>query len=125
MLASLWADFDASHDPVPSAPLKTTFNLNSILSMEIENRRSYLADHTSYFGNFAEFVFPRCHLLTGYAGLPEPSAEIQVDAKTLIWHHHRMVRLYQTTFYAVPLLVAMGVVESAGDGSLAPVRPAL
>ncbi len=99
MLATVWQDYNATRDPVPSAPLAETFGGGRIWSTMIQNRRSFLFDHTSYFSNFAEFVFPIAQLLAVFGDTPPATADVTTDAKELEVHHRRMVLLLPWTLY--------------------------
>lgn len=107
MLATEWLDYNALHDPVPSAPLASTFGGGQIQSTMIQNRNSILADHTSYFGNFAEFVFPIAQKLAFYGDTPGPSPNVFVDSNALKIHHNRMVKLLQQTFVLTHVFVPL------------------
>jgi len=50
-----WLDFYSSKDPVPNGPLRETKD-DVFTSVEIDNRRSVVSDHTSYWDNRDQFV---------------------------------------------------------------------
>ncbi len=106
-LADHWVDFYATCDPVPSASLRRTFSsyVGLLFAMEVQNRRSYFSDHTSYFGNFAQFVLPLCRHLAVYGGTSQPLPEGGIADKALTRHHLRMVRLFQWSFWITLLAV--------------------
>lgn len=109
-LADVWADYNATHDPVPTATLQQTFGMSAkrLRSETIANRKSFIWDHTTYLGNFAEFVLPLCRRLSAFGGLQEPLPENGVADTALRMHYGRMVTLYQWSYWLtlsiVPLL---------------------
>jgi len=51
-----WHDLFASHDLVPMGKRSALADVDFVTRHEVENQRSYLRDHTGYFGNRLGFV---------------------------------------------------------------------
>jgi hypothetical protein len=68
-----WVDVFAMSDPVPNGPLaEGLFKEGEIFeSVEVENRSSFLVDHTSYWLNFEEVVSKIGHELLRLGGLDQ------------------------------------------------------
>ena len=116
-LADQWVDVRASRDPVPTTSLQKTFERYLGLvhdgfnddGLPIQNRRSFFFDHTTYFGNFAEFVLPLCRLLAVYGDTPLPMPGRTIN-EALLAHHRRMVALLPWSFWITLLAVPLAAV---------------
>lgn len=86
-LAKRWIDVSASHDPVPSAPLSTSLARPDIEFVGVINRSSFVADHTSYFENRAEFVPLVAQALCDASGLRLAGPQ-HADELTKARRHH-------------------------------------
>jgi hypothetical protein len=64
-----WTDYYASHDPVPSGPMKSR-NIEGLSQFEVNNYASILQDHNSYWDNTEEIVAPVAMAIMRETGLP-------------------------------------------------------
>lgn len=67
-----WYDYFASADPVSNGPLLDRFQPRKLRSTSVDNLRSVLRDHTTYWQNREGFVAPVANLLVAQARICSP-----------------------------------------------------
>lgn len=102
-----WLDVYASHDPVPNGALAPQgVAVDGLTSREIVNFRSWLRDHTSYWGNRCEFVPCVARAIAEAAGLGAFGADATQRFEQAANAHRRKLRWWSVTKWVTLAAVA-------------------
>ncbi len=77
-----WHDYFASADPVPNGPLLDRFQPQKLRSTAVDNLRSILRDHTTYWHNRDGFVAPVTNLIVAQARIC-PAGDARAEYATM------------------------------------------